>query len=83
MGLPSPNGQLRYQGIGDLEADCCPQVFDEAITQKWKTEAIGAEGRDVTEKMMDWVIAELRWKAENFKVCDCAGNVYSLSGLWN
>lgn len=31
---------------------------------------MGTEGRDVTEKMMDWVIAELRWKAEDFKVRD-------------
>lgn len=26
-----------------------------------------AEGADVTEKMMDYVIAELRWKAKSFK----------------
>lgn len=31
------------------------KVFDEVITGKWRKEAMGVEGRDVSEKMMDWV----------------------------
>jgi hypothetical protein len=31
------------------------KVFDEKITQRWRKEAMGIEGRDVSEKMMDWV----------------------------
>jgi hypothetical protein len=43
------------------------QIFDKFITQKWKAEALSAEGRDVTENMMNWVIDELRYKAQIFK----------------
>jgi Protein of unknown function (DUF4246) len=43
------------------------QVFDEAISQKWKTETLDTEGRDVTQKMVDWVIDELRYKSKIFK----------------
>lgn len=31
------------------------KIFDENITQKWRDEAVGTEGRDVSEKMMDYV----------------------------
>ncbi len=31
------------------------KVFDEKITQRWRKEAMEVEGRDVSEKMMDWV----------------------------
>jgi hypothetical protein len=43
------------------------QVFDKAISQKWKAEALATEGRDVTQNMVDWVIDELRYKARIFK----------------
>jgi hypothetical protein len=43
------------------------QAFDEAISQKWKTETLDTEGRDVTQKMVDWVIDELRYKSKIFK----------------
>lgn len=43
------------------------KVFDDAIAEKWKTEAMTAPGRDVTQKMANWVIEELRWKAKSFK----------------
>ena len=31
------------------------KVFDNTIVQKWRQEALGAEGMDVSEKMLDWV----------------------------
>ncbi|KAF4630381.1 hypothetical protein G7Y89_g7765 [Cudoniella acicularis] len=52
------------------------KVFDNAIAEKWKAEAMATEDRDVTQKMMDWVIAELRWKADNFKKTGIV-NVYN------
>ncbi|KAL1965830.1 hypothetical protein VTN77DRAFT_5151 [Rasamsonia byssochlamydoides] len=39
------------------------KVFDEEITSKWRKE-ISDSGRDVTPKMMDWVIDELKYKAK-------------------
>lgn len=43
------------------------KVFDDAITEKWEEEALSMEGQDVTQKMMDWVIEELRYKADIYK----------------
>ncbi|KAH7336297.1 hypothetical protein BKA65DRAFT_458937 [Rhexocercosporidium sp. MPI-PUGE-AT-0058] len=43
------------------------KVFDDSIVEKWKMEAMTTPGRDVSQKMADWVIKELRWKAEIFK----------------
>ena len=43
------------------------QVFDDTITKKWKAEALAAPGRDVSQKMVDWVIEELRFKAKIFQ----------------
>jgi Protein of unknown function (DUF4246) len=43
------------------------QVLDEIISEKWKAEALSAAGRDVTKNMVNWVIDELRWKAQIFK----------------
>lgn len=43
------------------------KVFDYETAEKWKTEAMATKGRDVTREMADWVIAELRFKAETFK----------------
>ena len=31
------------------------KVFDDTIVQKWRQEALGTEGMDVSEKMLDWV----------------------------
>lgn len=31
------------------------KIFDENITQKWRDEAVGTEGRDLSEKMIDYV----------------------------
>ncbi|KAL4884947.1 hypothetical protein BJY04DRAFT_214830 [Aspergillus karnatakaensis] len=38
------------------------KVFDEDIVAKWRDE-ITKSGQDVSEKMMDFVIKEMRWKA--------------------
>jgi hypothetical protein len=47
--------------------DIFVKVFDDEIAEKWKAEALSTEGRDVTQKMSDWVIEELRYKAKIFK----------------
>ncbi|TFK62410.1 hypothetical protein BDN72DRAFT_827517 [Pluteus cervinus] len=39
------------------------KVFDPAITSKWRTEALNTPGVDFTERMFDWCIAELQYKA--------------------
>ena len=39
------------------------QVFDSAITSKWKSEALNTPGVDLTEQMFDWCLAELQYKA--------------------
>lgn len=31
------------------------KVFDDTIVQKWRQEALGTEGMDLSEKMLDWV----------------------------
>ena len=31
------------------------KIFDKNITQKWRDEAVGIEGRDISEKMMNYV----------------------------
>jgi hypothetical protein len=38
------------------------QVFDHNIVSNWREE-IAKSGQDVTERMMDWIIKELQWKA--------------------
>ena len=38
------------------------QVFNEGITSKWKRETLSS-GEDFSEKMADWCIAELQYKA--------------------
>ncbi|KAL2835816.1 hypothetical protein BJY01DRAFT_65957 [Aspergillus pseudoustus] len=42
------------------------KVFNEEITNKWREE-IAQSGRDVTPKMIDYIMAELKWKAEVYK----------------
>jgi len=43
------------------------QVFDDAISEKWKQEALATRDRDLTPNMMRWVIDELRYKAKGFE----------------
>ena len=42
------------------------KVFDEIIVGRWRTEAMKS-GRDMTKKMLDWCILELREKATIFQ----------------
>ncbi|KAJ3501543.1 hypothetical protein NLJ89_g9289 [Agrocybe chaxingu] len=42
------------------------EITDKTDWHIKKTEAIAAKGRDITLRMMDWVIDELRYKAEVF-----------------
>lgn len=37
------------------KSDWDKKIFDENIVQKWRQEALGTEGMDVSEKMLDWV----------------------------
>ncbi|KFZ18677.1 hypothetical protein V502_04004 [Pseudogymnoascus sp. VKM F-4520 (FW-2644)] len=41
------------------------KVFDDKITSKWRKE-IADSGKDITPKMIDWIIKELQWKADIF-----------------
>ncbi|KZF21064.1 hypothetical protein L228DRAFT_248827 [Xylona heveae TC161] len=41
------------------------KVFDKDICNKWRAEALG--GGQVTEKMMDWVIAEIQYKVKAYE----------------
>ncbi|KAL3471427.1 hypothetical protein BJX99DRAFT_237408 [Aspergillus californicus] len=38
------------------------KVFDKDIVAKWREE-VTRSGEDVSEKMMDWIIKEMQWKA--------------------
>lgn len=40
-------------------------MFDDGITSKWRKE-IADSGKDVTPKMMDWIIKELQFKTDIF-----------------
>ncbi|RDB17189.1 hypothetical protein Hypma_001699 [Hypsizygus marmoreus] len=43
------------------------KVFDDTITAKWKSEALATRRRLISEKIVDWCIAELRYKARIFE----------------
>ncbi|EGD93540.1 hypothetical protein TESG_01084 [Trichophyton tonsurans CBS 112818] len=43
------------------------KVFDQNITAKWRRELLENDTLDMTEKMVDWIIAELQYKSEAFK----------------
>ena len=47
--------------------DWWTKVFREEITAKWRAEILGNKDLDVSEKMMDYIIEELKWKAGVFK----------------
>ncbi|KAL3458969.1 hypothetical protein BJX64DRAFT_291741 [Aspergillus heterothallicus] len=42
------------------------KVFNEEITNKWREE-ITQSGKDITPSMIDYIMDELRWKAEEYK----------------
>lgn len=39
------------------------KLFDKRITTKWREE-VAQSAQDVSARMMDWIIAELKWKAD-------------------
>ncbi|KAL2844164.1 hypothetical protein BJY01DRAFT_215221 [Aspergillus pseudoustus] len=39
------------------------KVWDDKITAKWRAELLHRSGQDVSERMLNWIIQELRWKA--------------------
>ncbi|KAF7968074.1 hypothetical protein HWV62_32065 [Athelia sp. TMB] len=43
------------------------KIFDETIVTKWKVEALSTDQEDVTQRMVDYCIAELRYKANSYK----------------
>ncbi|KAF8885764.1 hypothetical protein BD779DRAFT_657637 [Infundibulicybe gibba] len=53
------------------------KVFDETIASKWKAEALeaSATGVDITQRMVDWCIEELRYKA---KISERSGGAISV-----
>ena len=63
------------------------KVFDPVIGAKWKEEALAADGTnaggddlvDISPKMVDWCIEELKYKADVFRKFDC---VETLDGIW-
>ncbi|KAI9722671.1 MAG: hypothetical protein M1812_001602 [Candelaria pacifica] len=53
------------------------KVFDEAITGRWKEEALATEGMDISEQMVDSCMAELKLKA---KIFEATGGVSVIDG---
>ncbi|KAL6720945.1 hypothetical protein ACLMJK_000045 [Lecanora helva] len=43
------------------------KIFDESVNQKWRQEALKSNDIDVSEKMFDWIVAELQDKAESYR----------------
>ncbi|KAL3425436.1 hypothetical protein PVAG01_02227 [Phlyctema vagabunda] len=52
------------------------KVLDDAISNKWKEELLAIPGKDISQPMIDYIIEELRYRAQIFKntgrfmVCD-------------
>ena len=42
------------------------QAFDDEITSKWRDELLKC-GKDITPKMVNWIVKELQWKAGVFR----------------
>jgi hypothetical protein len=70
---------LGFIYVSGISNDVLVKAFDDKIAEKWKQEALNTQGQDVSQKMMDWVIDELRYKAKIFKE---TGTVCSLSTLF-
>lgn len=51
-------------------------MFDETIAEKWKFELLAVPGKEVSQPMADWIIAELQYKAQIFRDTGCI-SVYS------
>jgi hypothetical protein len=57
------------------------KVFDDDIVSKWRQEALTVNdtGVDISSKMVDWCMAELRYKADVFRQTHC---VETLDSVW-
>ena len=55
------------------------KVFDEAIAGNWKAEILAVPDKDISEQMVDWCIAEVRYKAEKYTETGC---VEALDGIF-
>ncbi|KAF8168447.1 hypothetical protein B0H34DRAFT_59324 [Crassisporium funariophilum] len=55
---------LQIMNVATDKLDWHVKVQDHDIMKKWKMEALNS-GRDVTEKMVDWCLDELRYKAKS------------------
>ncbi|TFK31619.1 hypothetical protein BDQ12DRAFT_693870 [Crucibulum laeve] len=53
------------------------KVFNEAIIEKWKAEALSTESLDITPAMVNWCIAELQYKAKFFQSSGGLVTVYN------
>lgn len=42
------------------------KAFDDETTSKWRDELLNS-GKDITPKMVDWIVKELRWKVGVFR----------------
>ncbi|KAL4761383.1 DUF4246 domain-containing protein [Aspergillus foveolatus] len=52
------------------------KVFDKRITTKWREE-VAQSAQDVSARMMDWIIAELKWKADKLRDIGFSDNAIS------
>lgn len=57
------------------------KVFDDTIAGKWKQEALAMHTDEiqVSEKMVDWCIEEVKYKADVLERFDC---IETLEGVW-
>lgn len=53
---------MRVMNLVTDKVDWERKVFDQDIIAKWRDE-VARSGQDVSEKMMDWIIKEMQWKA--------------------
>lgn len=63
-------GMRRYADIHTLfmkPPNIPVQIFDDEITAKWREEATGYADFDVSEKMVDYALEELKCKTKLFK----------------
>ena len=69
------------------KADWDRKVSDTSITAKWKEEVLAASGTkagdgdliDISPKMVEWCIEELKYKADVFRKSNC---IETLDGVW-
>ena len=76
---------MELMNRGTDKADWDRKVFDPAITNRWREEALAANSRpdgkaiDISPKMIDWCIEEMRYKADVLRQFNC---VETLDGVW-